>query len=67
VFVVLPKLVSLYQYQKVRLHYLETEGNDANKPSKGLCQLKWLTVRHQARRLFNMEEYDSASRGAWGS
>ncbi|KAF1987539.1 hypothetical protein K402DRAFT_420338 [Aulographum hederae CBS 113979] len=35
--------------------------------SEGISQLKWWSIRQRPRRLSDMEEYDSASRGVWGS
>lgn len=35
--------------------------------SEGISELKWQSMRSGPRRLYEMEQYDSASRGAWGS
>ncbi|ERF76357.1 hypothetical protein EPUS_07064 [Endocarpon pusillum Z07020] len=35
--------------------------------SEGLSQLKWQLVSTGSRQLFDIQDYDSASRGAWGS
>ncbi|KAJ3493934.1 hypothetical protein NLG97_g4409 [Lecanicillium saksenae] len=43
------------------------KGTLAIPVTEGISQLKWLWFSHQPRHLVDMDLYDKASRGAWGS